>query len=85
MAEQAGATTMVPFTYRFMPTNQWVKQLIDDGHLGRPFHLDLRYFTGFALDGEYAWRFRSRPGRAAGCWATSAPTGSTSPAGSSAT
>jgi len=31
--------------------------LIDDGYLGDPFHLGLRYFTGFARDGEYAWRF----------------------------
>ncbi|MCP3856328.1 MAG: Gfo/Idh/MocA family oxidoreductase [Actinomycetia bacterium] len=56
-AERRNATTMVPFTYRFMPTNQWVKRLIDDNYLGRPFHLDLRYFTGFARDGEYSWRF----------------------------
>ncbi|MCP5028985.1 MAG: Gfo/Idh/MocA family oxidoreductase [Actinomycetia bacterium] len=57
VAQRRGATTMVPFTYRFMPTNQWVKRLIDDDYVGRPFHLDLRYFTGFARDGEYSWRF----------------------------
>ncbi|MCP4225531.1 MAG: Gfo/Idh/MocA family oxidoreductase [Actinomycetia bacterium] len=56
-AGRAGAITMVPFTYRFMPTNQWVKRLIDDGFIGQPYHLDLRYFTGFARAGEYNWRF----------------------------
>ena len=56
-AADAGVTTMVPFTYRFMPTNQWVKRLIEQGYLGRPFHLNLRYFTGFARSHEYAWRF----------------------------
>lgn len=56
-AHDAGVVTLVPFTYRYMPTNQYVKRLIDDGYLGRPFHLNLRYFTGFARDGEYSWRF----------------------------
>ena len=56
-AEQQGAITLVPFTYRYMPTNQYVKQLIDDGFVGRPFHLNMRYFTGFAREGEYSWRF----------------------------
>ncbi len=51
------AITLVPFTYRYMPVNRWVKQLIDDGYLGQPRHLGMRYFTGFARDGEYVWRF----------------------------
>jgi len=62
MADRAEATssiTLVPFTYRYMPTNQFVRQLIDDGFVGRPFHLNMRYFTGFARDGEYSWRFDS--------------------------
>ncbi len=40
-----------------MPTNQYVKRLIDEGFVGQPFHLNMRYFTGFARDGEYSWRF----------------------------
>ncbi len=56
-AAETGAITLVPFTYRYMPTNQHVKRLIDDGFVGRPFHLNLRYFTGFAREGEYRWRF----------------------------
>jgi predicted dehydrogenase len=56
-ARSVGVATMVPFTYRYMPTNQYVKRLIDDGYLGRPFHLNMRYFTGFARGGEYSWRF----------------------------
>ena len=35
-AERRGLTTMVPFTYRFMPTNRYAKELIDTGWLGRP-------------------------------------------------
>ena len=40
MADSAGrndAITMVPFTYRFMPTNQFVKRLIVDGYVGQPY------------------------------------------------
>ena len=60
MAEAATTSdsiTLVPFTYRYMPTHQFVKRLIDDGFVGRPFHLNMRYFTGFAREGEYSWRF----------------------------
>jgi len=56
-AARAGVTTMVPFTYRYMPTNRFVKQLIDDGYVGRPYQLSMRYFAGYARDGAYAWRF----------------------------
>src|SRR5258706_3691716 len=56
-AHHSGAITMVPFTYRNMPTNQFVKQLIDDGYVGRPYHLSMSYFAGYARDGSYAWRF----------------------------
>ena len=56
-ARQRNAITMVTFTYRFMPTNQFVKQLIDDGYVGRPYHLSMRYFAGYARDSAYAWRF----------------------------
>ena len=51
MAEAARTNdviTMVPFTYRFMPTNQFVKKLIADGYVGRPYQLSMRYFAGYA-------------------------------------
>lgn len=56
-AAQRGLITMVPFTYRYMPVNRWVKQLVETGFVGRPFHVSLRYYTGFALDDRYSWRF----------------------------
>ena len=60
MADTAGdrnLITMVPFTYRFMPTNQFVKKLIGDGYVGEPYLLSMRYFAGYARGGAYAWRF----------------------------
>ena len=59
-AEAARVVTMVPFTYRFMPTTRYLKQLIDDGYLGRPYHLNLRYYAGYGRDGSYLWRFDRR-------------------------
>ncbi len=56
-AERAGVITMVPFTYRFMPVNRYLKELVDGGFIGRPHHLDLRYYTGYGMSGAYAWRF----------------------------
>ncbi len=56
-AEAAGLTTMTPFTYRWMPTNRWIKRLVDEGYVGRPRHLDMRYYTGYAREPGYAWRF----------------------------
>ena len=60
MAEAAEARrlkTLVPFTYSFMPTARYLKELIDGAYLGAPYHLNMRYYTGFARDGDYLWRF----------------------------
>ncbi|MEI7743100.1 MAG: Gfo/Idh/MocA family oxidoreductase [Chloroflexota bacterium] len=56
-AATAGVTTMTPFTYRFMPANRYLKELVDQGWIGRPYHLNMRYYTGYGRSGEYAWRF----------------------------
>lgn len=56
-AQARGLKTMAPFTYSFMPTARYLKELIDDGYLGQPYHLNMRYYTGFARDGDYRWRF----------------------------
>lgn len=60
-AADAGVITAVPFTYRYMPSTRYVKHLIDDGFLGRPYHLHLRYYAGYGRPGDresgYSWRF----------------------------
>ena len=56
-AERTGAITMVPFTYRFMPASRYLKELIEEDYLGRPYHLNMRYYTRFGHSGAYAWRF----------------------------
>lgn len=56
-ATAAGAICMTPFTYHYMPAARYLKRLLDDGYIGRPFHLNFRYFTGFGRAGGYNWRF----------------------------
>lgn len=56
-ANETGAITLVPFTYHYMPVNRWVRRLVADGYVGRPYHVNLRYYTGYATAGEYSWRF----------------------------
>lgn len=57
LADKTGAITLVPFTYHYMPVNRWVRQLIADGYVGRPLHINLRYYTDFGFDSDYSWRF----------------------------
>lgn len=56
-ARRAGRITFTPFTYAEMPTNRFIGELVDEGRLGRPHHLNLRYYTGFSFEEGYAWRF----------------------------
>jgi predicted dehydrogenase len=57
LAQSKRVKHMVPFTYRYMPTARFIKELIDDGYIGRPYHLNMRYYTGFGRTPEYQWRF----------------------------
>lgn len=57
LARAKGLKTMVPFTYRYMPTARYVKHLIDSGYIGKPYHLNMRYYTGYGRSAEYMWRF----------------------------
>lgn len=57
LANRQGVKHMVPFTYRFMPTARYLKELIDSGYIGRPYHLNMRYYAGYGRGGDYMWRF----------------------------
>lgn len=56
LAREKGVKHMTPFTYRFMPTSRYLKALIEADYIGRPYHLNLRYYTGYARKNEYLWR-----------------------------
>lgn len=57
LAEAKGVKHLTPFTYSHMPTNRYIKDLIDGGYIGKPYHLNLRYYAGYGRSGEYFWRF----------------------------
>lgn len=57
LATETGVKNMVPFTYRYMPTNRYVKQLLDEGYIGKPYHLNMRYYAGYGREQGYLWRF----------------------------
>lgn len=56
LATARGRITLTPFTYGFMPTTRYLKELIDDGFIGQPYHCNLRYYTGYNRSREYMWR-----------------------------
>jgi predicted dehydrogenase len=54
-AEQAGVKHMILFTYRWLPHYRYVRELIDQRYLGRPFHCSMRYVCGFGRDPQDRW------------------------------
>ncbi len=56
-AQSAGIRHMVPFTYQHMPGVRYAKALIEQGFIGQPRHLNLRYYTGYGREPVYLWRF----------------------------
>ncbi len=60
LAEAHGVTTLVPFTYSYMPVNRFLKQLVDQDYIGQPYHANLRYYTGYGRKTDYVWRFDAR-------------------------
>jgi predicted dehydrogenase len=57
-AARAGVKHQVAFNYRFVPAVRLVKQLIDDGKLGRIFHFRAAYLQEWIADPDFpmVWR-----------------------------
>jgi predicted dehydrogenase len=56
-AEAAGVKHMVCFTNRWTPYCRYLKQLIEEGYIGRCFHGHFRYLGGYGRQADYGWRF----------------------------
>ena len=56
-AESVGVKHMTFFTYRWFPPFIHMKELIEQGYIGRCFHCNIRYFGGYARNAQYRWRF----------------------------
>ena len=61
-AKESGVISMVPFTYSFMPTARYLKDLIMEEYLAQPYHLNMRYYGGGGRKPGYLWRFDTRRG-----------------------
>ena len=59
LAQKTKLANLVPFTYSFMPTARYLKRLIDQGYIGKPYHCNLRYYTGYRRKTEYTWRLNA--------------------------
>lgn len=55
---------MTFFTYRWLPHCRYAHRLLAEGYVGRPRHLQARFFAGYGRAGRYGWRWDA--GRAAG-------------------
>ncbi len=59
-AEAARVKTMVLFTYRWMPFLRYVRDLVDEGYVGRPYQCEFRWLTAFGRDNPFNWRLDRR-------------------------
>ncbi len=57
LARRMGSFTMASFTHRYMPAVRYVRQLIAEGFIGQPYHLNMRYYAGYGRESKYNWRF----------------------------
>ena len=64
--EKAGVANMVSFNYRRVPAISLVKQIIDEGRIGRPFHYRAQYNQDYTISadvpqgGMALWRLDAR-------------------------
>ena len=55
-AESAGVKHMVLFTWRFMPHVRYLRQLVDQGRVGRVRQMTAHFIADNAIDPAYQWR-----------------------------
>ncbi|MEZ4731556.1 MAG: Gfo/Idh/MocA family oxidoreductase [Caldilineaceae bacterium] len=63
-AESQGVRHMTYFTNRWLPHHRYLHDLVAQGTVGRLYHIQLNFMSGFALSPHYAWRYD--PQRATG-------------------
>ena len=56
-AEAQRVKHMIFFTNRWHPHFRYLKQLVDDGYIGRCYHADFYFLGDYALQPVYLWRF----------------------------
>lgn len=59
-AQAAGVIHLVMFTFRWAPEYQYLRELVEAGAVGRPYHCQVRYLSQWGLGGGYNWRYDRR-------------------------
>jgi predicted dehydrogenase len=59
-ANEMGVKHMVPFTSRWLPHFRYLKDLLENGYIGRPYHAHFHWLTGWHPDSDsYMWYYNS--------------------------
>ena len=61
-AEATGRKHMVMFTWHWVPHFRYLQQLIEQGFVGRPYHVHIRNEGDYGRDAIYSWRFDRQHG-----------------------
>ncbi|NYT16253.1 MAG: Gfo/Idh/MocA family oxidoreductase [Methanomassiliicoccales archaeon] len=61
-AEALGIKHMTFFSFRWPPHYRYLKELIDEGYVGRCFDCHITLFTDSGRGGRYSWRYDSNQG-----------------------
>jgi predicted dehydrogenase len=61
-AEAIGVKHMTFFSFRWTPHQKYLKELIDEGYVGRCFDCHITLFTGSGRGGGYSWRYDQNHG-----------------------
>lgn len=61
-AQAMGVKHMTFFTWRFELHHRYMRYLLGENYIGRPYLCQFRQVGGYGRDGLYAWRFDSRHG-----------------------
>jgi predicted dehydrogenase len=56
-AEAKGLRHKVFFTWRWQPHYRYMRELVDQGAIGRLFHAEFSFLMGNGRNGQYQWRF----------------------------
>jgi predicted dehydrogenase len=56
-AQEARVKTMLNFTWRWSPWVRTLQKLVSEGYLGQIYDVQVEYFSGYARDDYYQWKW----------------------------
>ena len=65
-AEASGLKHMTYFTWRWLPHYRYLRRLIDEGYLGRPYQCHFRFLNSEGNNPKFSWKYERK--RCNGTW-----------------